>query len=290
MDPRTVGTTGLLTQGYRGASVALLTQHGKERVIGPAFESALAARVRLVGDFDTDSLGTFTREIPRKGSQIEAARTKARIGIERSGLVLGLGSEGAFGPGPLGLVSLDVELVVLVDAARGIEVVGRAQAPAQHVRAEVGTREELVDAARAAGFPGHGVVLSTEGDGVARACKGLRAWPSLEAAFDELRSTPPHGPVFLENDLRAHMNPTRMATIAAATADLLERLLRACPACRSPGYGSIAKRFGRPCRDCASPTHEVLAEEYGCVACGHRELRRVEELHGDPASCDVCNP
>lgn len=78
--------------------------------------------------FDTDSLGTFTREVPREGSQLEAAREKARAGIDRSGLPFGLGSEGAFGPGPLGLSSVNLELVVLLDTRRGIEIVGRSRA------------------------------------------------------------------------------------------------------------------------------------------------------------------
>lgn len=62
---------------YRDKQVALLTQHGKEAVIAPV----LGCRVEKVDGFDTDLFGTFTRDIARDGSQLDAPRTKPRIGI-----------------------------------------------------------------------------------------------------------------------------------------------------------------------------------------------------------------
>ncbi|MEC5218726.1 hypothetical protein RCH09_003700 [Actimicrobium sp. GrIS 1.19] len=59
---------------YDGSRVALLTQHGKERVIAPVLEPGLGCSIELVTGFDTDQFGTFTRETPRHGSQLEAAR------------------------------------------------------------------------------------------------------------------------------------------------------------------------------------------------------------------------
>ena len=75
---------------YAERRVALLTQHGKEGVIASVLDTALGCRVERVSGFDTDALGTFTRDIPRAGTQIEAARKKARVGMELSGLPLGL--------------------------------------------------------------------------------------------------------------------------------------------------------------------------------------------------------
>ena len=85
---------------YYDQRVALLTQHGKELLVAPVLGTALGCQVERVTGYDTDLLGTFTRETPRAGSQIEAARKKARIGIQLSGLPLGLASEGAFGTDP----------------------------------------------------------------------------------------------------------------------------------------------------------------------------------------------
>ena len=86
---------------YRGHRMALLTQHGKERVIASALEPRLGCRVEVAGGHNTDQMGTFTREIPRLSMQLKAARRKASIGMELSGLSLGLASEGLFGPDPL---------------------------------------------------------------------------------------------------------------------------------------------------------------------------------------------
>ncbi|MFM8364629.1 MAG: hypothetical protein ACKOAS_05690, partial [Verrucomicrobiota bacterium] len=106
---------------YTGASFALLTKHSKERVITPRFQEALGAGVLVVDSFDTDTLGTFTREVSRAGSQMEVARRKAELAIELSGLPLGLGSEGSFGPGPFGFVASNLEVIVMRDRDLGIE-------------------------------------------------------------------------------------------------------------------------------------------------------------------------
>ena len=96
--------TGPVTEhAYSGTQLALLTRHGKERVLGPAFAAELRCEVVLVGGYDTDRLGTFTRDVIRPGSQLEVAREKARIGMAQAGLPRALSSEGSFVPGPLGL-------------------------------------------------------------------------------------------------------------------------------------------------------------------------------------------
>ena len=74
---------------YADRRITLLTQHGKEGVIASVLDTALGCRVERVSGFDTDTLGTFTRDIPRPGTQREAARKKARIGMELAGLPLG---------------------------------------------------------------------------------------------------------------------------------------------------------------------------------------------------------
>jgi hypothetical protein len=43
---------------YRGQRVALLTQHGKEKILAPVLELALGCRVELVTGYDTDLLGS----------------------------------------------------------------------------------------------------------------------------------------------------------------------------------------------------------------------------------------
>jgi hypothetical protein len=279
-------------QLYRGARIALLTQHGKERVLAPLFASGLGARLEVARGFDTDALGTFTREIARDGTQIEAARRKAEIAIERSGSGIGLGSEGAFVPGPFGLGSWNIEVLVFVDRSREIEVVGRAAAAGRHLHATVRTPAELAAFAARAGFPAHGLVVRPDDERDPRIAKGLAGQDALDAAFAEAARRSKDGAVFVESELRAHFNPTRMAVIGDAGRDLVERLLRACPACGSPGFGVVGAVPGLPCRDCGAPTRSSIAEEFGCVRCGHREQHAVRggADAADPAVCDHCNP
>ena len=287
--PRDDDAMGGLTE-YDGATFALLTQHGKEKVIGPLFADGWNAHVQLVRGFDTDSLGTFTRDIPRDGSQLEAARKKARMGMALSGLSLGLASEGSFGAGALGLYSMNLELVILIDAERGIEIVGRAQAPGRHSHARVTTREEVEEAARRFGFPEHGLVIRPGDENDRRIRKGVRSWDSLHEAFAEAQVQSSNAVVCLENDLRAHVNPTRMANIVAATTDLIQRMRSRCSACDAPGFGLAARLPGLRCRECGVPTQEARAEQFECVACGHKDVRDLAVPDADPSRCDECNP
>lgn len=134
--------------------VALLTQHGKERVIAPVLEPALGCVVHHVDHFDTDQLGTFTRDVPRPGSQLDAARDKARMGMTLSGLPVGLASEGSFGPDPFtGMFPWNVEMLVWLDDQLGIEVVGMAQGPAQSGHLQTAAWEVVERFAKEEDFP-----------------------------------------------------------------------------------------------------------------------------------------
>jgi hypothetical protein len=277
---------------YSGRRVALLTQHGKERVIAPVLDAALGCRVEWVGGFDTDTLGTFARDIPRAGTQLEAARRKARIGMELSGLPLGLASEGAFGPDPMaGLFPWNVELLVFIDDERGIEVTGMAQQATRFAHLLTDDWEQAAQFARQAGFPEHHLVVRPQGQDDPRIEKGLAGWTALETAFNQARGEAENGRVFLENDLRAHAHPTRMDVIRLAAADLAAKLNSLCPACGAPGFQVMERLSGLPCADCGAPTREIRADIHGCLKCAHRETHaRAGAEHADPGRCDYCNP
>jgi len=276
---------------WRGQRVAFLTQHGKEAVVGPLLRDAFGVEVERVTGVDTDTLGTFTREVPRAGTQLEAARRKAGLALERSGLALGLGSEGAFGPGPLGWVAWDVEVLVWLDAARGLEVVGTAHGPAQHAHATASTWRDVEAFAARAGFPAHALVMRPDGEDGAPVQKGLVDAAALRATFDASLAASRTARVFLENDLRAHVNPTRRSVIAAAGRDLVERLQRCCPRCAAPGFGVVARLPGLACRECGAPTPEARGAQLRCVACAFCvEEAWTPDAGADPARCPACNP
>lgn len=277
---------------YCSRRVALLTQHGKERVIAPVLEPAIGCRIERVEGFDTDQLGTFTREIPRAGTQLEAARKKARIGMELAGLPRGLASEGSFGPDPMvGMFPWNVEFLIFIDAERGLEIVGVAQGKANHAHLLTSDWTAAEAFARQAEFPAHHLVVRPEGENDPRMRKGIDAWAELEAAFAWAQTQSASGLVFLETDVRAHANPTRQNTIRQAAEDLAAKLLSPCPACGAPGFWIVERVPGLPCSDCGAPTRETQADILGCVKCPHRITReRTEPPYADPGRCDYCNP
>ncbi len=272
--------------------VALLTQHGKQQVIAPVLEPALACVVHHVADFDTDQLGTFTRDVPRPGSQLDAARKKARMGMSLSGLPVGLASEGSFGPDPFtGMFPWNVEMLVWLDDRLGIEVVGMAQGPAQSGHLQTPDWAALERFANEEGFPAHQLVMRPHGQDDPRLIKGIADWAALRAAFEACTSQAGNGQVFVELDLRAFANPTRMVRIGEAAQDLLKRLQSTCPACAKPGYGVVRRHGGLVCSACKRPTKAYLSQEWACASCEHVHTeRRTDLLFADPRQCEHCNP
>ena len=77
-------------------SVSLLTKHGKKVVIEPIFSKEFNCAIVQTDAYDTDLLGTFTQETPRYGTQLDAARKKALLGMKLLDLDLGIANEGVF--------------------------------------------------------------------------------------------------------------------------------------------------------------------------------------------------
>lgn len=276
---------------YGGQRATLVTLHHKDRVLAPLLEAALGVALETLRDVDTDALGTFTRDVPRHGTQLETARRKAQLAIERRGGTLGLGSEGSFIPGPLGLGSWNVEYVLMLDVAHGVEIVGRAQGPTLHLHGLVSSEADLRAFALRAEFPEHALVLRPDGPDGAPVAKGLSDWDGLAAAFDEMQQRSPSRAVFVEHDLRADRHPTRMRMIARAGEDLVERLRTPCAACDWPGFGWSSTLRGLACAACGTATDLPYADRFDCVRCPHSETRnRDGPSAADPARCPRCNP
>jgi hypothetical protein len=276
---------------YRGSTVALLTQHDKEKVIAPLLASAIDCQVVQVTGFDTDRLGTFTRQIPRPGTQLEAARKKARIGMDLSGLPIGLASEGSFGPDPfIGMFSWNVEMIIWIDDMLGIEVVGVASGETNFSHLLTANWEEAETFAHAASFPEHGLVARPQHEDDPRVRKDIAEWETLREAFRWACGEADNGCAFLEIDMRAHMNPTRMKMIGQAAQDLARKLCSLCPICDAPGFQLAERVPGLPCEDCGTPTREARADIHHCVRCGHQVTLERPVTAAPAGRCDWCNP
>ena len=146
----------------------------------------------------------------------------------------------------------------------------------------------------AVGFPSHGLIVRRDGSqaGVGALHKGIHRPEELLAVIRKLLIEEPAGLIRLETDMRAHCNPTRMASIRQLSFRLVRRLRSQCPGCGSPGWGAIGSEAGLPCGWCGEPTAMVRSEIHGCVVCDQRlELpRRDGRLSADPGHCLHCNP
>jgi hypothetical protein len=277
---------------YRGQRVALLTQHGKQRVIAPVLARALGCHVALVTGYDTDLLGSFTRDIPRAGTQLDAARQKARIGMEISGIPRGLASEGCFGPDPFaGMLPWNLELLIFIDDERGLEIVGRAQGKASFAHQLAADWAAGEAFAKRMGFPEQHLVLRPDSEDDSRIRKGINSWAELKVCFAWALNQSSNGQVFLETDVRADANPTRMENIRLAAEDLAQKLCCLCPACSTPGFSMVERVAGLACADCGAPTRETRAEVHGCLKCAHRLSHELTDRpYASPSACDYCNP
>lgn len=276
---------------YRNQRVALLTQHGKEDVIAPTLKKLLGCCVEKVAGFDTDLLGTFTRDIDREGSQLDATRKKARIGMELSGLSIGLASEGSFGTDPFtGILPWNRELLIWIDDRLGIEVIANSAGKTNFSHRLVESWQEAEDFALSAGFPEHHLVVRPEYENHPELRKGLAGWLSLEDAVTWALDFAPNRRAFVETDMRAFANPTRLENIRLATEDLAKRLNSLCPACAAPGFYLAELVRGLPCEDCSTPTREAKTDIHRCVRCAHEVFVERELEYASARYCSYCNP
>ena len=102
----------------------------------------------------------------------------------------------------------------------------------------------------------------------------------------------PVNKVWVETDMRAHFNPTRMQTLNRLANKLALRLLSLCPKCKTPGWGKIKVQIGLECICCGKETAEIKFNIYGCTKCDHKEciLPQDGSRYADPGRCPNCNP
>ncbi|MBK7941995.1 MAG: hypothetical protein IPJ87_08980 [Flavobacteriales bacterium] len=229
---------------FAGRELAVANMHGKEAAIGTALLKRLPfSGVIAVPDLDTDRFGAFSGEVERGTDPRTAALHKAMHGAERSGADLVIASEGSFVPyPPAPFITCAEEWLVLLDARDGTSWTHR------HVTLEsmaggqaCTTVDEVLAFASRMGFPEHALVLKPRehwrsGDTVV---KGITDRRALQGEVDRLLAA--HGGLWVESDLRAMMNPTRMAAIRTTAERFARELGTCCPQC-----GRCTSRSPRP--------------------------------------------
>ena len=251
--------------------------------------------VVLASNVDTDLLGTFSGDVERKGTAVETAIQKARLGIEATGIPLGIANEGSFGPHPqIPLLNSDLEIIVLVDAERDLVIEEYVVSASSNVgELKVSNLASAEAFLKRSFFGTHGMVVRPNTSKSKEAIKkGIIDRDQLAQAISESAARSADGLAHLETDMRAHFNPTRQKVIAEAAEKFVKRVGYLCPNCGAPGWGVVDSIMGLPCEGCGGPTALVHKEIEGCVKC--RFVKVLPRSDGKEKAgahlCPECNP
>ncbi|NJM22897.1 MAG: hypothetical protein HC874_01410 [Richelia sp. SL_2_1] len=281
---------------FHNRVAVLATMHGKERVIAPLLQKELDIQVTVPQNFNTDRFGSFTREIERSGSQIEAARLKVEKVLLLTGESLGIASEGSFAPHPhFPYISYNREVILLIDRENNLEIIGEElSTDTNYNHAKITDIKQAFEFAEKVGFPEHGliVMLNQNTQNTDEIIKGITTEKALLEAINHTLTKSSNGEVHLETDMRAMYNPTRMKNIEKATYNLLEKINCLCPKCSAPGFDIIKRIPGLPCEWCNTPTNLTNTAIYKCQKCGFikEKLFPDGKQFADPSQCIYCNP
>ncbi len=270
----------------------IATKHQKEQVIAPILEKELGVTCFTDPALDTDILGTFTGEVARYDDPVTTARKKCYRAMEISGCDMAVASEGSFGPHPtLFFAAADDEILLFIDQKNHLEIIVRELSVDTNFQgSEVKTEEELLEFTQRSQFPEHGLILRKAPNDYTEIHKGITNKKTLLHIFHNLISA--CGTAYVETDMRAMFNPSRMKVIEQATQKLAAKIKSCCPQCQTPGFGVTDVLPGLPCSLCRTPTRSTLSYVYTCAHCRytHEEKFPHHKFTEDPMYCDICNP
>lgn len=279
---------------FKGRKLLIATMHQKEQVIAPLLEKYLGVETIVPKEFNTDQFGTFTREIRRVGDQLETARKKAQTAIDKFGIDLIVSSEGSFDAHPaIPFVQSNFELVLLMDKKHNLEIKGHHRTSDTNINGRyVMNAEEALTFAKEIGFPEHGIILRKDENKNTDIYKNIQTQEELVSKTNQILSGFFNKRAFIETDMRAHKNPTRMKAIEKATENLIDNIFSICPKCFMPGFIAVNFEKGLKCSLCSSPTSLPESDIYVCDKCRFTEKRKTIKYgnFADPKYCINCNP
>lgn len=276
----------------KGRKLIIATKHKKEKVIAKHLEKSLNVNCVTEPSYDTDFLGTFTGEIERTLSPIEAVRTKCLYAMEKFGYDLGIANEGSFGPHPaIFFIPADEEFMIFIDKINDVEIIVKnISTTTNFAGRKISNTIELDKFLAQVKFPSHGIILRTNRESNENIIKDLHTYKEVKIAFNILLDA--YGEAYIETDMRAMNNPTRMKVIEQTTVKLIDAIKSKCPKCNTPGFTPIKLIQGLPCILCGLPTKSIKGEIIGCKKCAF-EIENVfpkNKKWEDPQYCDYCNP
>jgi hypothetical protein len=184
---------------------------------------------------------------------------------------LAIASEGSFGSHPAAFFSsADDELVILIDLKNNLEIVVRKVSLKTNFAGkeilDITTFLSFLDQIQ---FPSHKVILKSSSENPFEFFKEITNKEEAVSVFKNLLSKYPN--VYVETDMRAINNPTRMKVIKEATENLIEKVQSCFVKCGFPGFSIVESVSGLPCSSCNSPTKSTLYNVMTCSKCNHTE-------------------
>lgn len=221
---------------FNGRKLIIATKHKKESVIAPILEKGLGVRCFTDETFDTDTLGTFTERLKGNLTRLQLLG-KMPLAMELNKCDLGVASEGSFGAHPtLFYANADDEFLIFIDKKNNIEIVARELSMETNFNgSEIKNENDLLEFAESVKFPSHGLILRKSKAAHSDIIKGITKLQDLKEAFHLLYKQ--FNGVYVETDMRAMYNPSRMTVIENATKKLVAKVNSCCPQCNIPGFG-----------------------------------------------------
>lgn len=277
---------------FKNRKLLIATKHKKEKVIAPLLEKSLGVKCFIDEDLDTDILGTFTGETERELDPIATVRKKCLWAMEKNKCDLGVASEGSFGPHPsLIFVNADDEFLIFIDKKNDLEIIVRELSVETNFNGkEIETEEELLEFAETALFPSHKLILRKSNFDKKNIVKDISNFNELKRSFHLLKNK--FKKIYIETDMRAMYNPSRMAVIKNTTLKLIEKINSCCPKCNTNGFSITEAKKGLKCSLCNLPTKSTLSYIYNCKRCNHSEEQMYpnKKTTENPMYCNYCNP
>lgn len=282
----------MLQHPYASQKAVLTSKHQKLHLIQPHFKESLSLDVVEL-PLDTDLLGTFSGEIERVLTPRETAIKKAKLGMQATGMSLGIASEGSIGPNPsVPWIQSDFELIVFVDAERDLVI---TETFLSHeiiaTTIEISPEDSLETFLEKADFPRHALMAEPVDSHEPLIYKGINSLGGLHSAIADCASHSKINRVKLQSDLRAMHSPSRQLNIEKVGQLLAKRVAALCPACNTPGWGRTDYLYGVLCSDCGQENSEIAREEVlGCCLCDFTSAGKTINSEIDPGRCNFCNP
>ncbi|MBX9924065.1 MAG: hypothetical protein K2Y01_08135 [Rhabdochlamydiaceae bacterium] len=277
---------------YQGKTCLVASMHEKERAIRTSFESLLGFQME-VSELNTDALGTFTGEIERSIPPKECAKTKCLNALLAHGKQIGIANEGSFVPHPvIPFISVDYEIFFFTDLEIGYELcISKMFTETNFAAAAFSEFDSILELATKTQFPSHALIVRPNRWEDKKICfKGIQSIDHLYDAFEKSRLVSSDKQVWVETDMRAHKNPTRMAQLEKLAKEMAQRLATPCPVCSIPGWGPVDRMRGLSCADCGAETNLIKAVIWGCCQCPYKESIPVDQALAEPQYCPLCNP